>query len=612
MILLNPRRASLLAARMLIASMTSTMQNITRQITSGLRQRRVNLLLTSLVCCFAFAIPCVVAEGQQVVTNGKFTNVYVYKPNFSGETWDQHLLAARPDGAKFSRVAIDAFTDTLMGPGASSYFDVLHQYWGINPPQFFGSGIAADSCVNAAIRDGKKLDANTYLIQWDTIRSLANCHASGLDPSPQVTLIFSPEIKIGKIPNPPVGTTGDMCTTTSTKGWHAWGLNMPNFIALPTDPNCAATFDKFTSTFSHEIVETLTDPGGFGSGGVLDDPTAVGENEVGDKCEKHDITWSGYTVTQYWSKNTNACEPRTFLEPQQNVERDWLNVSDIPLIRFTGDRHDLTEKVDPQDVGRQAKSLRMIISTGNDDLRGDGDNCDVTVKLADGRTISLPNVNQGQTWDNWSIHSFNVPLPTGGLSGGDITEIKLHTVRGGFDLTKSPDNWNVQRVQLKAVLGSARIPMPRPLPSTTVSVTVRQIGSGIPTGPRIPGVPAAMPVYGMIRINGSEFERSPFSQSMLVDLGTVPIQIEVWQDLPDYRGPGNSKDPNNPGGRGVHNAKATLRTLNIDYNLKTHTFTVRGETGSALAGKAGVEFAFPGDSTHPGVAFTITDQASNR
>ena len=596
----------------LMRSVTTKLRNIVRQITSEVRQRRVNPLLSTLFCGVAFAVSGVIAEGQQVVTNGKFTTVYVYQPNSAGETWDQHLRNARPDGDKFSRAAIDAFTDTLMGPGASSYFDFLHQYSGVNPPQFFGSGIATADCVNAAIRDGKKPDKSSTLIQWDTIRSLANCHASGLDPSPQVTLIFAPEIKIGKIPNPPVGTTGDMCATTNTKGWHAWGLNMPNFIALPTDPNCAATFDNFTSTFSHEIVETLTDPGGFGTGGVLDDPTNVGENEVGDKCEKHDITWGRFTVSQYWSKNTNACEPRTFLNAQPTGERDWLNVSDIPLMRFTGDRHDLTEKVDPLDVGRQARSLRMIISTGNDDLRGDGDNCDVTINLADGRTISLPNVNQGQTWDNWTIHSFNVPLPAGGLNGGDITGIKLHTVRGGFDLTKSPDNWNVQRVQLKATLGSARIPNPRPLLSTTVTVTVSQIGSRIATGPRIPGIPASLPVYGMIRINGSEFERSPFSQSMLVDLGTVPIQIEVWQDLPDYKGPGNSKDPNNPGGRGVHNAKATLRTLNIDYNLKTHSFVVRGETGSELSGKAGAAFAFPGDSTHPGVAFTITDQPGNR
>jgi hypothetical protein len=571
----------------------------------------VNLLLSTLFCSVAFAISGAVAEGQQVVSNGKFTNVYVYQPTFPGETWDQHILKLRPtDGAKFSRASIDAFTDTMMSPGSPSYFDVLHQYWGINPPQFFGSGIATAACVNAAIRDGSKVNGN-LLIQWDTIRSLANCHANGLDPSPQVSIILSPDIKIGKIPNPPVGTTGDMCTTTSTKGWHAWGLNMPNFIALPTDPNCATTFNDLTSTFSHEIVETLTDPGGFGSGGVLDDPTSVGENEIGDKCQGHRTTWSGYTVTQYWSKNSNACEPRVFPASQTNIERDWLNVSDIPLIRFTGDRHDLTEKLAPVDVGRQAKSLRMIISTGNDDLRGNGDNCDVTINLADGRAISLPNVNHGQGWDNWSIHSFNVPLPTGGVNGGDITEIKLHTVRGGFDFTKSPDNWNVQRVQLKAMVESARIPRPRPLLKSTVTVTISRVGSRIATGPRVPGIPATSAAYAMIKINGSEFERSPLSQSMLLDLGTVPIQIEVWQDLPDYKGPGNSKDPNNPGGRGVHNAKATLQTLNIDYNLKTHTFTARGETGPALPGKAGVELAFPGDSAHPGVAFTITDQPNS-
>ncbi|PWT95146.1 MAG: hypothetical protein C5B55_01700 [Blastocatellia bacterium] len=603
---LNPRRALLSVARNLNCFLPTT------AITSVLRQQNVNRLVTGLFCSLAFVISGVVAEGQQVVTNGRFTNVYVYQPTFAGESWDDHLKAARSQGDQFSREKIDAFTDTLMGPDASSYFDFLHQYWGVNEPQFFGSGFATADCVSAALHDGKNLGNNITLIQWDTVRSLANCHPSGLDPSPQVTLIFSPDIKVANIPNPPIGTAGDMCTTSPDKAWHAWGLNMPNFIALPTDPNCSPTFDNFTINFSHEIVETLTDPGGFGQGGVLTDPTNVGGNEIGDKCKNQSIKWGSYSLQQYWSNNTNACEPRVLRPPTSSAERDWLDTSGIPLQRFKGNQRDLPIKVYPANVGSPAKSLRMIISTGNDNLRGDGDNCDVTINLSDGRTISLPNVNQGQTWDNWTTHSFDVPIPATGVKGGDITEITLHTVKGGFDLTKSPDNWNVQRVQLKATLGSARIPTPRSLPSTTVTVTVNQVGSRIAMGPRIPGMPASSAVYGMIRINGSEFEKSPLSQSMLYDLGTIPIQIEVWQDLPDVRGSGNPRDPNNPGGRGVHNAKATLRTLNIDYNLKTHTFTVRGESGSAMPGKAGVEFAFPGDSTHPGIAFTITDQPGTR
>ena len=589
------------------------MQDITRQISSALNQWRA---LTSLLFGFAIAIPCVVAEGQQVVTNGRFTNVYVYKPNSPGETWDEHMRAERStllDGDKFSRESIDAFTDTLMGPGASSYFDFIHQYSGVNQPQFFGSGLASDSCVQAALRDARRLNQHDYLMQWDTVRSLANCHVSGLDPSPQVTLIFGPEIKLGKIPKPPATSTGDMCTTSDTKGWHAWGLNMPNFIALPTDPNCAGKFETFTTTYSHEVVETITDPAGFGFGGIPTDPTNPGENEVGDKCEKTDsISLGIYKVTKYWSEKDKTCEPLALPSLGPSAERDWLEVSGIPLKRFKTEPLDLPVRVDPRDVGHQAKSLRMIISTGNDNLRGDGDNCDVTINLADGSTISLPNVNQDQKWGDWTTHSFNVPLPSGGLRGGDITGVNLHMVRGGPDAFKSPDNWNVQRVQLKATLGPTRFPTPRTLPSATVTVTVNQVGSRIVVGPRFPGIPAALPVYGMISINGSEFERSPLSQSMLYDLGTIPIQIEVWQDLPDSKGSGTSKDPNNPGGRGVHNAKATLRTLNIDYNLKTHTFTVRGESGSALPGKAGVQFAFPGDSSHPGVAFTITDQPGNR
>ena len=97
MILLTPPRASLLDARVLLTFMTTEMQNIARQITSGFRELRVRPILSALICCFAFAISCVIAEGQQVVTNGKFTNIYVYVPNSPGETWDQHMVRFQLD-----------------------------------------------------------------------------------------------------------------------------------------------------------------------------------------------------------------------------------------------------------------------------------------------------------------------------------------------------------------------------------------------------------------------------------------------------------------------------------------------------------------------------------
>jgi hypothetical protein len=551
----------------------------------------------------------VVTAVAQYVADGRFTNIYVYQPSFPGETWDQHMKTQRPsDWDKFTSEKIDAFTDALMTytPGAHTYFDWLNQYGGIHPPLFLGSAMVRPSCLNAALKD-----AHNGPMQSNTIRSLANCHPDGMDPSPQITLIFSPEILIGNSPASPGefisgGTTDDLCKST-VHAWHSGGLNVPDFIALPTNAGCSPVFANLTTNYSHEIVETLTDPKGLGFGGFPTDPSNPGKNEVGDKCQGNSGTWNGYTVTQYWSNNDRGCQPAIFSPAPSTSERVLKDVSDNPIIRFSRGDLPLMISTDPRET-REVKSLRIVIFTGSDDLRGDGDNCDVTITLRDGRTISLPNVNQSGHWDSWTINSVNVPLPAGGLTVGDVTAVNLHKTQGGFDVFKHPDNWNIQRVQLRAILGSplvSRFPQPRTnLPNTTITVTVTRVGALRSLGPRRPG---GSRVYPMIRIQDGEFEKSPLSRSML-EFGNVPIEIEVWQDLPDYKGSGNSNDPNDPSGRGVHNGKATLRTLNIVYDLKTHEFTVTAETKSALRGRAGTEFVLPGDGMYPDVAFIITDQ----
>jgi hypothetical protein len=413
--------------------------------------KRAGGSLSCAAIAFIITVGAVNVRGDAVVTDGKFTNIYVYQPSFAGETWEQHLNAywsknRKPkDPDKFTRASIDAFVDALMTPGSPSYFDWLHQYSGINPPRFLGSGVASASCVAAAMKD-----ANNGVIQWDTLRSLANCHRDGYDPSPQVTLIFSPDIKIG---NTPTKGSGDICTT-STQAWHWAGVNTPNYIALPTNPGCAGSFDTLTTTLSHEIVETLTNPAGFGVGGALNNPT----NEIGDRCEGKSTTWtsSGYKVTQYWSNRDRNCQP-AIVSPWASAtvttpEHAWLDVSELPLVRFTDKHHDHPESLSPQDVGDQVLRLQLIISTGNDGLRGGKDNCDVTIQLKNGRTISLPNINQSNEWGGWSIHTIDVPLPAGGLKGGDVTNLQLHVGSSPNNLTDSPDNWNLERIQLKATV----------------------------------------------------------------------------------------------------------------------------------------------------------------
>ena len=101
-------------------------------------------LLTLFVCANIYA------AGTAVVTDGKFTNVYVY-PNPDAETWEAHMLSLRPgDATQFSRESIDNFTEQLMTPGWPSYFDSLYQYSGIHPPRFFGSSPISQICIDAA------------------------------------------------------------------------------------------------------------------------------------------------------------------------------------------------------------------------------------------------------------------------------------------------------------------------------------------------------------------------------------------------------------------------------------------------------------------------------
>jgi len=545
---------------------------------------RKRLLWIAVIACVLGSLTYLVADT--VVTDGKFTNVYVF-PNPSRETWEQHLAnlpaSQKPsDWQKFTRASIDGFTQTMMSAEWPNYFGALHQYGGINPPRFFGSHVASQACVDAAMKD-----LHNGVLEETTARSLSNCHIDGMDPSPQVNLIFSPDIKIG---GPALTANGpDVCSQSGrhTVAYHAAGLNTPNFAVLPTAPGCAPNFAQFTESVSHEDIEMLSDPGGFGHGGA-------GGAELGDTCQSIDLPWKGFNVQRYRSDNDNVCWPLNFpagststtwimgegrpkirftgdvhtltlnvpasrqvtaaratevqiwiqtggddlrggndnadvtltfvggntltrnintgrhwdngqthiarltlpspaprvqdiqsitlathfgggiggdnwnvdrvalmvgfpigsgtSEPMPIVVHDWLNRSGGPLVRFTGSTHDHIEMVPSQDFGKTVTQLDLIISTGNDDLRGGGnagDNCDVIIELNNGRSIPVNNVNGGRTLGNWTDHTVHIPLPAGGLRGGDVKSVRLHT---GFGGGMGGDNWNVQRIVLKATL----------------------------------------------------------------------------------------------------------------------------------------------------------------
>src|SRR5262249_50520157 len=346
-----------------------------------------NSLIWGLAVFMMLAVTAPTAyAGSAVVTNGKFTNIYVF-PGSDKETWEQHMAKLRPsDAAQFSRAAIDKFTDQLMRPVWPSYFDPLFQYSGIHPPRFFGSAVATKACVDAALKD--RLNG---VLQWDTIRSLSNCHIDGHDPSPQVTLIVSPDIKIGKIV--PFGTSGDMCAEAGApRAWHAWGLNTPNFIALPTSTECVPDFTHFTQLMSHEVVETISDPAGMGMGDF-------GFHELADNCEDRPDALTmvnNFSLGRYWSNFDKNCQPR--LDPPSGSEAaTWVLGEGSPLKRFTGDVHELTLSVPGSRVTTTARvtDVQLVIQTGGDDLRagsGAGDNATATLNFIGGSKTTV-NIN---------------------------------------------------------------------------------------------------------------------------------------------------------------------------------------------------------------------------
>src|SRR5262249_43133667 len=287
--------------------------------------RTLTILATLVVA--TFATRAAQAQGPAVITDGRFTNIYVVRDPLT-ETWDDAILKARPkDGKDFTRASIDAFSQKIMDGGWPSYFDPLAQY-GVHPPRFFGSGIASKKCVDAAIKDEVK-----GVLQYATIRSLANCHNDGMDPSPQVNLIFSPEFKLADSAH-----QVDMCTMSDpATGYHGGGLNVPNFAAIPTSLECAGGFSSLTGVMTHEIVEMLTDP--------LPAGINAGKDEIGDVCErngKHNpnhllsvalTTFKNFTVSRYWSNREQQCVPR-MEPPAGSAAAIWVLGQNVPLKPF--------------------------------------------------------------------------------------------------------------------------------------------------------------------------------------------------------------------------------------------------------------------------------------
>jgi hypothetical protein len=397
--------------------------------------------------------------GAADVPNAIFTNIFLY-PDPNKETWDQHLASlASASGANVNTLAtsesLNAMTTALT---CSSYFDLLTQY-NINPPSFDGADPTVQSCVDAAVKDA----GTSGVISFATMRSFASCEKNHSSlPSDQVNIFVSPDMKTAVY-----GESADMCGSTDN-GYHGFGIGTPNWTVIPVNRGCNAGMASIMEDMSHEMVELVSDPAGFGwvhesiAGRVVDPNGAdlaeqYAQGELGDICSPVGLFPTRSTpfdapalglgpllVAPYWSDQDNACEPL------QVADQAVAVMHGSPIIRFTGSVHILTVPVSVPAgmVSDVLDSLELLVITGGDNLNS-GSSADATATFSGGQSVLTQGINQGTEWGDNTGHAVLLGFPHG-LEAGSLTSITISTHFGGG---LSGDNWNVNGIIVKVALG---------------------------------------------------------------------------------------------------------------------------------------------------------------
>ncbi|HVN50682.1 MAG TPA: hypothetical protein VMT43_04580, partial [Acidimicrobiales bacterium] len=396
--------------------------------------------------------------GAADVPNAHFRNVFLFPMSSPTDTWDQHMQTLPQNQRGPTSEQIDAMTKDLV---CSSYFDLLTQY-NINPPTYDGDVATDDGCVTAAINDAM---STANVISYATMRTFAGCEqgVSSANP-PQINIFVSPDLMASAYGL----DTFALCSSDKLPAaYHGWGLGVPNFTVVPTTSSQSCNDPgNLLGSLSHEMVELVSDPGGFGwlhasDIGHVDLGKQLDDGELGDICSKvgayptpadnpgvvpfpspPDLVNLGLNnlhVAPYWSDQDNACEPTSIMN-------DTLaHLSGGPLIRFTGSTHDLTipiTQVNPP--AGILDSLELDVFTGEDNLNSSSAFNVVVDATVNGHTVHIQqnSVNQGAEWGGGSLHAALLSFPAG-IPVSAITKVTIDTNLSG-------DNWDVLDVTVQA------------------------------------------------------------------------------------------------------------------------------------------------------------------
>ena len=123
------------------------------------------------------------------------------------------------------------------------------------------------------------------------------------------------------------------------------------------------------------------------------------------------------------------------------------------FMRFTGDYKSLSFPIripGPAEPGK-ATRLEFSVTTGGDDLRGNVNNLDITIRFRGGYSQTARNINGSRNWANGSTHIETIALDHA-VDPSEIVEIDLNPEL--VATTQHPedfDNWDMDSISIRAI-----------------------------------------------------------------------------------------------------------------------------------------------------------------
>jgi hypothetical protein len=237
----------------------------------------------------------------------------------------------------------DAVNAILTGP----YMNSLSQYRGIRAGTLFGSLLAATPV------GGSPANPPNPFTNGDVEGLIQNLCNAGRVPAPATdSQLFYCVIMPPGVNQPGSGFIGEhtFFSIGGANAHYAWVTN-------------SGTLPFVTTVFSHELVETVTDPEGsaiLGTAGTCSQP---GWCEIGDVCTGNTAVVNGVTVQRYWSNRDNAC-----VVPTDKIVKDNKDAKDKDKDKDAKDHKDNKEIKD----GAKDKETHKELKDGAKEKETDG------------------------------------------------------------------------------------------------------------------------------------------------------------------------------------------------------------------------------------------------